>query len=208
MSFQISIDYFGHAKENTGDRLARVLQWLAAPSQFFGLRKFLKSRTTDDSPGSERACLSAGIVKDLQQCCDHSPARSFAFFILDSNDTDKQKPVNIIKSLLGQFQSDRTSHSETLQSLYSACDEGGRQVSEQQLLAALKHTIEHLPMSFVVLTASDNRDNQEGLSQAMQGFHGHAKTPCSCRRRWRRSTSRGHWKILYCREIEPVPRAA
>jgi hypothetical protein len=166
--------------EDTEDALARLRQWLAPPDPLLNLRRASKLRTADTgkwylqgiqyeawkttgppytwlygSAGSGKTILSAGIIEDLQAYCNDDPARSLAIFFFDFNDGDKQDPLKMVKSLLSQFLDRCPRIPEALQAVYAACEDGRRQASEEQVLHALKHTLELLPAPFVVLDALD-----------------------------------------------------
>ncbi|GAB7332096.1 hypothetical protein MBLNU13_g03981t2 [Cladosporium sp. NU13] len=111
------------------------------------------------SAGSGKTILSAGIVKDMQESCAEDPAKSLAFFFFDFDDVEKQDPINMVKSLLSQFLNRCEIVPDTVQSLYVVCENGQREASEQQLLQAIRDTIELLPAPFVVLDALDECSN-------------------------------------------------
>lgn len=107
------------------------------------------------SAGSGKTILSAGIIEDLQKHCADDPARCLAIFFFDFTDAEKQNPINMAKSLLGQLLSGCTHVPEVVRSLQTACENAGRETSEPQLLQALSDTLDLLPEPFVVLDALD-----------------------------------------------------
>jgi hypothetical protein len=107
------------------------------------------------SAGSGKTILSAGIIEDMQRHCNDDLARSLAFFFFDFHDTEKQNPDNMLRSLLSQFLNRCTRIPEAVQSLHHTCEDGRRKASEQQLLQALKGTLEIFPEPFVILDALD-----------------------------------------------------
>lgn len=107
------------------------------------------------SAGSGKTILSAGIVKELQGFCAADPAKSLAFFFFDFDDAKKRDPVNMVKSLLSQFLNRCSSVPDTVRSVYTACGDGQCEASLEQLLQALRDTLELMPASFVVLDALD-----------------------------------------------------
>ncbi|KAK1047098.1 hypothetical protein LTR74_017830 [Friedmanniomyces endolithicus] len=175
------------------DTLARLQKWLAPPDPLFNLRKALKLwsastgkwylqgaryeawKTTGPpytwlygSAGSGKTILSAGIIEDLQEYCRDDPARSLAVYFFDFNDVDKQDPSKMVKSLLSQFLDKCPRIPEDLQAVYAACEDGRRQASEQQLLYALKRTLEFLPAPFVVLDALDECSARDRLFDILE----------------------------------------
>jgi hypothetical protein len=115
------------------------------------------------SAGSGKTILSAGIIEDMQGSCERDPAKSLAFFFFDFNDVEKQDPVNMVKSLLSQFLNRCDRVPDTVRSLHATCENGRREASQQQLLQALRGTLELLPAPFVVLDALDECSNWDGL---------------------------------------------
>lgn len=120
------------------------------------------------SAGSGKTILSAGIIEDLQAYCNDDPARALAIFFFDFNDVDKQDPLKMVKSLISQFLDRCPCIPEALQAIYAACEDGRRQASEQQILYALKHTLELLPAPFVVLDALDECSPRNGLFDILE----------------------------------------
>jgi hypothetical protein len=91
----------------------------------------------------------------MQELCAEDPAKSLAFFFFGFNDIEKQDPVHMVKSLLSQFLNRCNSVPDIVRSLHATCEDGRREASQQQLLQALRDTLELLPESFVVLDALD-----------------------------------------------------
>lgn len=120
------------------------------------------------SAGSGKTILSAGIIEDLQGYCDVDPARSLAFFFFDFNDAEKQNPISMVKSLLSQFLNRCTHVPEGVRSLHATCENSRREASEQQLLQALRDTLDLLPAPFVVLDALDECSNWKLLFDILQ----------------------------------------
>ncbi|KAI7493390.1 hypothetical protein KC357_g1071 [Hortaea werneckii] len=168
------------------DLLVTIQQRLAPPDPFVNLRKALKLRSTDTgkwylqgaqfeackaqssyfgwlhgSAGSGKTILSASIIDSLQQFCRKDKARSLAFFFFDFNDAAKQDANSMVKSLLSQCLERCTRIPDAVRRLSTTA-------SEQQLLDALKATIEALPVSFVVLDALDECNNCERLFEILK----------------------------------------
>lgn len=173
--------------------LIQVQRWLSPPDPCLNLRRSLKLRSAETgkwyvqgaqyeawkvhggsftwlygSAGSGKTILSAGIIEDLQRHCDVDPARSLAFFFFDFNDAEKQDPISMLKSLLSQFLNRCTHVPEGVQSLYATCENSRREASEQQLLQALRDTLDRLPALFVVLDALDECSNWKALFDILQ----------------------------------------
>ncbi|KAI7519891.1 hypothetical protein KC331_g20486, partial [Hortaea werneckii] len=168
------------------DLLVTIQQRLASPDPSPNLRKALKLRSPNTgkwylqgpqfeafkgkdsyfgwmkgSTGSGKTILSAGIIDSLQQFCDQDPARSLAYFFFDFNDAAKQDANTMVKSLLSQCLKRCFKIPDAAQSLSIAA-------SEQQLLDALRDTVETLPMPFMVLDALDECNNRERLFEILE----------------------------------------
>ena len=184
--------------------LARVQEWLAPPDPQSKLRVSLKLRTAGTgkwylqsdqyeawktgrtsftwlygSAGSGKTILSAGIIQDMQAACQTDPDKSLAFFFFDFNDVEKQDPVKMVKSLLSQFLNRCQSLPETVRSLHAYCENGRREASQQQLLQALRDTLELLPVPSIVLDALDECSSWVALYDIIMEMRG-----------WGRSTPR------------------
>lgn len=181
--------------------LTRVQEWLAPTDPQSKLRLSLKLRTAGTgkwylqsaqyeawkaggtsftwlygSAGSGKTILSAGIIKDMQEFCAEDPDKSLAFFFFDFNDVEKQDPVNMAKSLLSQFLNRCDSVPDTVRSLHATCENGRREASQQQLLRALRETLELLPEPFVVLDALDECSSWDLLFDSLMEMRSWGKT--------------------------------
>ncbi|KAI7519883.1 hypothetical protein KC331_g20488 [Hortaea werneckii] len=168
------------------DLLVTIQKRLASPDPSPNLRKALKLRSPNTgkwylqgpqfealkgkdsyfgwlkgSTGSGKTILSAGIIDSLQQFCDKDPARSLAYFFFDFNDATKQDANTMVKSLLSQCLKRCLKIPDAAQSLCISA-------SEQQLLDALRDTVETLSMPFMVLDALDECNNRERLFDILE----------------------------------------
>ncbi|KAI7284250.1 hypothetical protein KC345_g2374 [Hortaea werneckii] len=168
------------------DLLVTIQEQLVPPDPFVNLRKALKLRSPNTgkwylqgahfeackaqssyfgwlhgSAGSGKTILSASIIDSLQQFCRKDPARSLAFFFFDFNDAAKQDANNMVKSLLSQCLERCTRIPDAVRLLSPTA-------SEQELLDALKATIDASPASFVVLDALDECNNRERLFEILE----------------------------------------
>lgn len=123
------------------------------------------------SAGAGKTILSAGIIHDLRQFCDADPARSLAIFFFDFQDAEKQKAINMIKSLLVQLLPKCARIPQEILSIYASCGNGQRQASEQQLSEALRHAVASLPECLLVLDALDECAGWEELFDVLEGIH-------------------------------------
>jgi hypothetical protein len=173
--------------------LSLIQKWLAPTDPLSNLRKALKLRTAGTgkwylqsaqyeawkagrsaftwlygSAGSGKTILSAGIIEDMQMFCKEDPAKSLAFFFFDFNDAKKQDPINMVKSLLSQFVNGCTSVPEKVQSIHATCEKERREASQEELLQALRDTLELLPATFMVLDALDECSSWGALFEIIE----------------------------------------
>jgi hypothetical protein len=111
----------------------------------------------------------------MQESCEEDLTKSLAFFFFDFNDAEKQEPVSMVKSLLSQFLNRCNSVPDTVRSLHASCEDGRRQASQQQLLQALRDTLELLPAPSVVLDALDECRSWKALLDILQEMQGWGK---------------------------------
>ncbi|KAK5676541.1 hypothetical protein LTS10_010842 [Elasticomyces elasticus] len=167
-------------------------KWLDPPDPTLNHRRSLKLRTPDTgawllegdnynrwkpempsflwlygSAGSGKTILSAGVIHDLQAYCEDDPEQTLAYFYYDFNDSAKQDPVNMIKSLLSQFLEQGVRIPQSLQS----CSNMGRSISSDQLLDALHETLRACPASYIVLDALDECTARVDLLDMLMEIH-------------------------------------
>jgi hypothetical protein len=90
----------------------------------------------------------------LQHCQD-DPGKVVVYFFFDFNDKQKQDPENMLRSLLCQLSQQCIKIPPSLESLFSLCESGQRQLSTHGLLETLKQMILDLPQVYVLLDALD-----------------------------------------------------
>ena len=77
------------------------------------------------------------------------------YFFFDFQDSDKQQPEGMIRSLLGQLYMHCTSEPLVLESLYSSCLDGERDPTFEALLEAFHHIAATFEKIFIILDALD-----------------------------------------------------
>jgi hypothetical protein len=180
------------------DMLTRVQGWLAPTDSQSKLRASLKLRTASTGKwylqsaqyeawkagaipfiwlhglaGSGKTILSAGIINDLQEVCKNDPTKSLAFFFFDFNDAEKRDPTDMVKSLLSQVLHRCTIVPDAVRSLHATYESGRREAPVDQLLRALRETLELLSTPLIVLHALDECSSWNALFDIvleMQGW--------------------------------------
>ncbi|KAK5756659.1 hypothetical protein LTS12_013249 [Elasticomyces elasticus] len=123
------------------------------------------------SAGSGKTILSSGIINDLQAYCKDDSERALAYWYYDFNDSAKQDPVNMIRSLLYQFLEQGVCIPQSLQSAHVSCSDGQRSASSTQLLDAMHDTLRACPASYIVLDALDECTARVDLLDMLQEIH-------------------------------------
>jgi hypothetical protein len=90
----------------------------------------------------------------LQYCAD-DPGKVVAYFYFDFNDTQKQSPELMIRSLVSQLSQRCVKIPTMLETLFSSCENGQRQPSLDGLLEVMHYMVQEFPQSYIVLDALD-----------------------------------------------------
>ena len=132
----------------------KYTEWKTAPASFLWLC---------GKPGCGKTILSASIVDDLLLHCADDPGKVTAYFYFDFNDTQKQMPLLMLKSLITQLLSQHFKMPAALEVLFSLCNNGSRQPHIDELLRTLQQLIPEFPQSFIILDALDESKDRDEL---------------------------------------------
>ncbi len=160
--------------------LLEIRQWLSPPDPFPDYQKALKQRhnhtggwlveserfvkwKTDSSsvlwlfgiPGCGKTILSSTVIENITQECYADSSKAVAFYYFKFNDSLKQVPELMIKSLICQLLQRCSKMPGAVESMFCAHERGRRQPTLDALLEALRELIQGLPISYVVLDALD-----------------------------------------------------
>jgi hypothetical protein len=161
-------------------KLCKIRQWLSAPDPSTNYQKALKLRQADTGlwflksdaytrwksaaktplwlygiPGCGKTILSSTVLQDIHQHCQDDPGKVIAYFFFDFNDSKKQDPEMMVRSLLCQLSQQSIKIPASLDALFSSCESGQRQLSIRALIDALQSMIQDLPQIYIVLDALD-----------------------------------------------------
>jgi hypothetical protein len=165
---------------NQEERLGKICSWLSAPDPSTNYHKAHKQRQVDTGlwllqsanfaewkesaasrlwlygiPGCGKTILSSTIIEHLLQHCYDNTRMVAAYFYFDFNDTRKQDPELMLRSLLCQFLQRSVTMPKGVNALFSSCENGKRQPSQHALLEVTRQTMQNFAQVYVVLDALD-----------------------------------------------------
>lgn len=168
------------SKCSKDEKLCKIRQWLSAPDPSTNYQKALKLRQSDTGlwflesdayktwkgaaetplwlygiPGCGKTILSSTVLQDVHQHCQDDPGKVIAYFFFDFNDSRKQDPEMMVRSLICQLSQQSIQIPSSLDALFSSCGSGQRQPSTHALMDTLQSMIQDLLQIYVVLDALD-----------------------------------------------------
>jgi len=100
------------------------------------------------------------------------PWKVIAYFYFDFNDTQKQSPELMIRSLVSQLSQQCVKIPTTLETLFSSCENGQRQPSLDGLLEVMHYMMQEFPESYIVLDALDECTDRTELMAILERIAG------------------------------------
>jgi Cdc6-like AAA superfamily ATPase len=143
-------------------RLAATGAWFLRSEAFTRWRNQSSLIWLHGKAGCGKTVLSSTIITEIQKTLPTSKM-AIAYFYFDFNNIDKQKPDNMIRSLIAQLSGQSTKPFRRLESLFSSCGNGERQPDMENLMEVLKDIIECLDETSIVLDALDECSEREEL---------------------------------------------
>ncbi|RDW60559.1 hypothetical protein BP6252_11942 [Coleophoma cylindrospora] len=161
-NFQVAIDLH---QDGTGE-------WLVCSDQF------LRWKITENSilwlhgkPGCGKTVLSSTAIEEIQYCCETASNRSVAYFFFSFTDSEKQKPQNMLRSVIAQLLRQRDTVHNAATNMYSAHLNGERQPSKDGLMHLLRQLVDSFGETYLVLDALDECTEREMLLELIDEFH-------------------------------------
>ncbi|KAI2486063.1 multiple ankyrin repeats single kh domain protein [Pyrenophora tritici-repentis] len=161
-------------------RLGKICSWLSAPDPSTNYHKAHKQRQVETGvwllesaklkkwkesaasrlwlygiPGCGKTILSSTIIENLLQHCHDDISIVTAYFYFDFNDTQKQDPELMLRSLLCQLLQRSVIIPKGVDALFSSCENGQRQPLMHTLLEVTQQTVQDFTQVYVVLDALD-----------------------------------------------------
>jgi hypothetical protein len=175
------------------ERLGKICGWLSAPDPSTNYHKAHKQRQAETGlwllhharfaewkegaasrlwlygiPGCGNTILSSTIIEHLLQHCHEDSSMVTAYFYFDFNDTQKQDPELMLRSLLSQLLQRSATVPKGIDALFSACDNGHRQSSLHALLEATPQVMQQLTHVYIVLDALDECTQRPELMDVLE----------------------------------------
>jgi hypothetical protein len=123
-------------------------------------------------PGCGKTILSSTILQNILQYCADDPGKVVAYFYFDFNDTQKQSPELMVRSLVSQISQQCVKIPTTLETLFSSCENRQRQPSLDGLLEVMHYMIQEFPEIYIVLDALDECTNRTELMTILERIIG------------------------------------
>jgi len=109
--------------------------------------------------------LSSTIIENTKTHCSTNPSRNaqVAFYYFSFTDSEKQKPANLLRSIIAQLLRERHQIPEKVQSLYNSYHGGAPPLDV--LKSALRFMLEDSTESFVLIDALDECPSNDGARE-------------------------------------------
>ncbi|RYN17037.1 hypothetical protein AA0119_g11495 [Alternaria tenuissima] len=118
--------------------------------------------------GCGKTILSSTIIEHLLQHCYDDTSVVTAYFYFDFNDTQKQDPELMLRSLLCQLLQRSVVIPKGVDALFSSCENGQRKPSSHALLQVIKEAAQEFTHVYVVLDALDECAQRSELMDMLE----------------------------------------
>jgi hypothetical protein len=154
-------------------RQAETGVWLLEGEQFTRWKKSAASRLwLYGIPGCGKTILSSTIIEHLLQHCHDDPSIVTAYFYFDFNDTQKQDPELMLRSLLCQLLQSSVGILKGVDALFSSCENGQRKPSLHTLLDVTRQAAQEFAHVYVILDALDECTQRSELIDMLETVAG------------------------------------
>ncbi|KAE8823749.1 hypothetical protein PTNB73_10123 [Pyrenophora teres f. teres] len=175
------------------EKLSKIRSWLSAPDPSTNYHKAHKQRQAETGvwllegeqltrwkesaasrlwlygiPGCGKTILSSTIIEHLLQHCYDDTSMVTAYFYFDFNDTQKQDPELMLRSLLYQLLQSSVMIPKGVDALFSSCENGKRQPSLHTLLEVTRQAMEEFTHVYVILDALDECTQRSELMDMLE----------------------------------------
>ncbi|OWY52202.1 HET-like protein [Alternaria alternata] len=188
-----SVDGTTNRTRSQEERLGKICSWLSAPDPSTNYHKAHKQRQALTGvwllegeqftrwreraasrlwlygiPGCGKTILSSTIIEHLLQYCHDNTSMVMAYFYFDFNDTQKQDPELMLRSLLCQLLQSSVGIPKGVDALFSSCENGQRKPSSHALLQVTKEAAQEFTHVYVVLDALDECAQRSELMDMLE----------------------------------------
>ncbi|KAF2630885.1 HET-domain-containing protein [Macroventuria anomochaeta] len=175
------------------ERLSKFCKWLSAPDPSTNYYKAHKQRQAETGlwllesakftewkgspasrlwlygiPGCGKTILSSTIIETLLQHCHENTDMVTAYFYFDFNNTQKQDPELMLRSLLCQLLQRSVLIPRSLDVLFSSCENGQRELSLHALLEVTQQVMQEFTQVYIVLDALDECTQRSELLDVLE----------------------------------------
>jgi hypothetical protein len=179
------------------EKLDKICSWLSAPDPSTNYHKAHKQRQPETGlwlldgaklaewkksaasrlwlygiPGCGKTILSSIIIEHLLQHCHDSNKTVTVYFYFDFNDTRKQDPELMLRSLLCQLLQRSATTLKGVDALFSACENGQKQPSLRVLLEVTLQVMQQFTHVYIVLDALDECTQRQELMSLLETVAG------------------------------------
>ncbi|RYN52528.1 hypothetical protein AA0117_g13366, partial [Alternaria alternata] len=175
------------------EKLSKIRSWLSAPDPSTNYHKAHKQRQAETGvwllegeqftrwreraasrlwlygiPGCGKTILSSTIIEHLLQYCHDNTSMVMAYFYFDFNDTQKQDPELMLRSLLCQLLQSSVGIPKGVDALFSSCENGKRQPPLHMLLEVTRQAMQEFTQVYVILDALDECTQRSELMDMLE----------------------------------------
>ncbi|MCJ1403803.1 hypothetical protein MMC11_007026 [Xylographa trunciseda] len=143
-----------------GDQYAA---WKAEPQSFLWLHGI---------PGCGKTVLCSTIIQSIISHCQSDSALAVCFYYFDFNDIEKQKPENLVRSLIGQLPLQSGNSFASLDALYTKCQDGKQRPSVDNLASTLQQMLGGFRKMFIIIDALDECQEWAELIEIVESIVG------------------------------------
>jgi hypothetical protein len=179
------------------EKLGKICSWLSAPDPSTNYHKAHKQRQAETGlwllesakfaewkeraasrlwlygiPGCGKTILSSTIIEHLLQHSHNNASMVTAYFYFDFNDTQKQDPELMLRSLLSQLLQRSFMIPKGVDALFSSSDNGQRQPLLHALLEMTPQVMQQFTHAYIVLDALDECTQRQELMDVLETVAG------------------------------------
>ncbi|KAF8854030.1 ankyrin [Acephala macrosclerotiorum] len=114
-------------------------------------------------PGCGKSVLCSTVIEEVKSQYKSNPTVVIAYFYFDFNDTEKQRHDKFTRSLVEQLAWQSVEALACLQSLFSRCQDGNQQPTQDALESTLQQMLGGIEETFIILDALDECKEREEL---------------------------------------------
>jgi hypothetical protein len=191
-----SVDNTSIRDQDQEERLGEMCSWLSAPDPSTNYHKAHKQRQADTGvwllqsenlrrwkeaaasrlwlygiPGCGKTILSSTIIEHLQQQCHGDARKVVVYFYFDFNDSQKQDPELMLRSLFWQLLQRLNMIPKGVTALYSSCGER-RPPPLHKLLQEASQLMQRFTHVYIVLDALDECTQRLELMEMLETIAG------------------------------------